>query len=57
VRKVPRRLPRAADATTLCKKALALEDGHPTEMLDVNAIKAIQNRYWQAIVFESHLIP
>jgi tungstate transport system ATP-binding protein len=46
-----------ADVTTLCKKALVLDDGHPTELLEVNAIKSSQNPYLQAIVFESRALP
>ncbi len=45
-----------ADVTTLCKKALVLEDGRPTAMLDANAIKTSQNPYLQAVVFESRLL-
>jgi ABC-type multidrug transport system ATPase subunit len=45
-----------ADVTTLCKKALVLDDGHPTEMLDVSAIKKSQNPYLRAIVSESRLL-
>jgi ABC-type multidrug transport system ATPase subunit len=46
-----------ADVMPLCKKALVLDDGQPTELLEVNAIKSSQNPYLQAIVFESRLLP
>jgi ABC-type sulfate/molybdate transport systems ATPase subunit len=46
-----------ADVTTLCKKAMVLEDGVPIEMLDVSAIETSRNPYLQAIVCESRLLP
>jgi ABC-type multidrug transport system ATPase subunit len=46
-----------ADVVTLCKKAMLLEAGRPTELLDVGAIETSQNPYLHAIVRESRLLP
>jgi ABC-type sulfate/molybdate transport systems ATPase subunit len=43
------------DVTTLCKKAMVLENGRPAQTLDTSDIDTSQNRYLQALIAESRV--
>ncbi len=44
-----------ADVTSLCRKAMVLDDGRSAEMLNVNDIGASHNPYLRALVSESRI--
>lgn len=43
------------DVTTLCKKAMVLENGRSVQTLDTGEIDTSQNRYLQALIAESRV--